>query len=295
MTDHSRDNSSSSGGIRRRGSSNEHDVAIRAIDSINYVGADDAGAVVIASSHGGLYSAGKAVMAGVRGLIVNDAGVGLNSAGIAALAFGERHGLAVATIAHDSARIGDVADMQERGRVSHANAVARDLGIVPDQSCATAVTLMKTASPPPATLACLREHRHEERIVEGAEAVVCIDSASLIRPSDAGRLVVTGSHGGLIGGRRDKAINVDCTFAAFNDAGIGRDEAGIGRLDPLDERGIAAVTVAHMSAEIGDGRSTLRHGIISRTNALARHSGAEVGMPLLALLTAWLARGQDAG
>ena len=260
------------------------------MDSINYIRAEDAGAVVVASSHGGLYSACKAVAAGVRGLIVNDAGVGLNGAGIAALGFSEPYGLAVATIAHDSARIGDVADMQARGLVSNANSHAGALGIALGQSCSEAAARMRDATPVKAAFADMQEYRHDEQIVDGAPAIICIDSASLIAPGDAGRIVVTGSHGGLIGGRRDKAINVDCAFAAFNDAGLGRDSAGIGRLDPLNERGIAAVTVAHTSAEIGNARSTLHHGIISHANSLAQDAGAVARMPLLMFLTDWLER-----
>ena len=291
MTENFRDGSAASGADA--GHDADAAVAARAMNSINDIRADDAGAVVVASSHGGLYSAYKAVAAGVRGLIVNDAGGGRNGAGIAALAFGERHGLAVATIAHDSARIGDVADMQARGLVSHANAGARALAIAPGQSCVAAIARMKRATCVTAAPGELQEHRHEEQIIAGAAGVVCIDSASLIVPEDAGRLVVTGSHGGLIGGRRHKAINVDCAFAAFNDAGLGRDKAGIGRLEPLDARGIAAVTVAHTSAEIGNARSTLRHGIISHANVLAQGAGAAAGMRLLAFLAAWQTRGQS--
>jgi hypothetical protein len=114
-------------------------------------------------------------------------------------------------------------------------------------------------------------------ISEDKPRIVCIDSASLVKEEDAGQIVVTGSHGGLIGGRRSKAFNVKPLLAVFNDAGGGIDRAGIGRLDPLDEMGIAAATAAHTSARIGDSRSTYQEGIISHANQRAKELGASRG------------------
>lgn len=265
-------------------------VEIRTINSINHIREADRGAVVVASSHGGLYSAYKAVAAGVRGVILNDAGKGLEDAGIACLEFCGRYGMPAAVVSHMSARIGDVADMQARGVVSGANDAAQALGVVAGLDCAAAIGKLATAPDMPAVSPGeVAETRHEETLVAGAPAVVCIDSASLIRPEDAGRIVVTGSHGGLIGGDPDKAINVDCLFAAFNDAGVGIDAAGLGRLEPLDWRGIAAATVGHMSARIGDGRSTLHQGIVTHANARAVAMGVRPGVGLHEALSAWLA------
>ena len=70
---------------------------------------------------------------------------------------------------------------------------------------------------------------------------------------DEGEIVVTGSHGGLIGADPKRALKANARLAVFNDAGVGCDEAGITRLAVLDDRGVAAVTVAHTSAKIGDG------------------------------------------
>lgn len=264
-------------------------VEIRAINSINHISGNDRGAVVVASSHGGLYSAYKAVTAGVRGIILNDAGKGLEEAGIASLQYCGRYGLPAAVVSHMSARIGDVADMQARGVISDANEIACTLGVVPGIACADAVARLTAAPEMPVTVPGeMTETRHEETLVEGAPAIICIDSASLIRPEDAGRIVVTGSHGGLIGGDPNKAINVECAFAAFNDAGVGIDRAGLGRLQPLNERGIAAVTVGHMSARIGDGRSTLHQGVITHANARAAALGAHPGVALSHALSAWL-------
>ncbi len=261
----------------------------RSINSINHISESDLGTVVVASSHGGLYSAYKAVTAGVRGIILNDAGRGRDDAGVASLGFCGRYGVPAAVVSHMSARIGDVADMEARGVISDSNDLAAQLGVRPGMRVPDAVTCLLTGDfVVPGTPDEVSETRHEALLVPGTRPLVCIDSASLIRPEDAGRIVITGSHGGLIGGDPHKAINVECAFAAFNDAGVGIDEAGIGRLAPLDRRGIPAVTVDYMSARIGDARSTLHDGIISHANDAATALGMARGRPLAQALGAWL-------
>lgn len=103
------------------------------MDSITQVTMEDAGCMVIAASHGGLSSAEFALQVPLHVVVFNDAGVGKDDAGIAALALLERHGVAAATIAHDSARIGDSLDMWTHGIVSHVNSQARALGIAVGQ------------------------------------------------------------------------------------------------------------------------------------------------------------------
>jgi hypothetical protein len=150
-------------------------------------------------------------------------------------------------------------------------------------ACAAALRRLAALAPCPPVIAAAAENRHEIPVADALRAVVCIDSASLIRPDDAGRVVVTGSHGGLIGGDPAKAVNAPAFFVAFNDAGIGCEQAGLGRLAPLDARSIAAVTVAGASAEIGNALSTLQDGIVSHANAAAAALGAVPGLRLRAL------------
>src|SRR5438094_755872 len=103
--------------------------------------------------------------------------------------------------------------------------------------------------------------------------VWALDSASLVAPEHHDSIVVTGSHGGLLGGRPETALKYDVRAAFYNDAGIGIDEAGISRLPALDGRGIPAATVAAESARIGDARSTYEDGILSHVNARAAALG----------------------
>ena len=93
-----------------------------------------------------------------------------------------------------------------------------------------------------------------------------------------GTIVVTGSHGGLLGGKPETALKYDARAALFNDAGIGIDDAGTTRLAALDARGIAAATVAAASARIGDARSTYEDGILTRVNMSAAALGIAPGV-----------------
>jgi hypothetical protein len=106
---------------------------------------------------------------------------------------------------------------------------------------------------------------------------VALDSASLLTPADIGGIAIMGSHGGLLGGRPETAARVDVFAALYNDADGGIDGAGYTRLPALDARGIAAGTVSAWTAEIGDGMSAWRTGVVSALNATARRLGARVG------------------
>ena len=245
------------------------------VDSVNYLDSAAQGSVVIAGSHGGTYAAYKAVASGARAVILNDAGVGLKGAGIACLDYCEQIGMAAAVVSHTSARIGEAADMLRRGLISNANRLAKNVNCIPGIACAPAAICLKRAPLPIGIPPAYEETRF--LVSEGPPRIVCIDSASLVKTEDVGQIIITGSHGGLIGGKREKAFNVQAFVTIFNDAGVGIDQAGIGRLDPLNERGIAAATVAHTSACIGDSRSTYYEGVISHVNQQAITLGASRG------------------
>ncbi|MFV2091782.1 MAG: hypothetical protein ACC634_01730, partial [Hyphomicrobiales bacterium] len=134
--------------------------------------------------------------------------------------------------------------------------------------------------------AMLDEHEEARRVLhqEARRDIVLVDSASLVKAEDAGRIVITGSHGGLIGGDPARALKADAFLAVFNDAGIGCDNAGLSRLAALDARGIAALTVAHVSARIGDAGSSYDDGIISAVNNRAAGLNLKQGGRLRAAL-----------
>ncbi len=107
--------------------------------------------------------------------------------------------------------------------------------------------------------------------------VLLLDSISALGERGAGRVVVTGSHGG----RSAAAFVLDARVAPravlFNDAGVGKDEAGIVALAMLQARGIAAAAYAHDSARIGDAADGARSGVLSHLNDAARALGLAPG------------------
>ncbi|MGA9015489.1 MAG: hypothetical protein WB509_23615 [Acetobacteraceae bacterium] len=245
-------------------------------DSITRVEPDSAGAVIVNASHGGIYAAYLAAKLQAAAAIFNDAGVGRDRAGIGGLDYLDEFGIAAATVGHDTARIGDGADMMASGVITHANGIAASLGVQPGQSCRAAATALQQARP---------THRAPPEALEGAfllitdpPSVWALDSASLVRPEHKDSIVATGSHGGLLGGKPETALKYDVLAALYNDAGIGKDAAGTSRLPALDARGIAAATVSSVSARIGDARSTYEDGIISRVNARAASLGLREGI-----------------
>jgi hypothetical protein len=245
-------------------------------DSITRVGAEAAGAVVVNGSHGGIYAAYVAAKLRVAAAVFNDAGVGRDQAGIAGLDYLAGLGIPAAAVGHQTARIGDGPDMMARGIVTHANSPAIAIGCQPDLACRDAAAALQQAGPslrepPPALEAAFL-------LIAEMPAVWALDSASLVGAEHAGAVVVTGSHGGLLGGRPDTALKNDALAALFNDAGIGIDEAGVTRLPALDGRGIAAGTVAASGARIGDARSTYEDGILTRVNPRAAALGIAPGM-----------------
>ena len=107
-------------------------------------------------------------------------------------------------------------------------------------------------------------------------ALRVVDSITELSPHDAGCIAVSGSHGGTSSARY--ALAARPALSVFNDAGVGKDEAGIAALAVLQREGLAACTVAHSSARIGDAQSTLDDGIITHANERAESLGVAAGM-----------------
>lgn len=253
-------------------------VRVDALDSITGLTDDHRGHIVVAASHGAVYAAYLAANGGARAVILNDAGVGKGGAGISGLPYLDGFGIAAATISHLSARIGDGDDMLARGVISHVNEAAKALGCRPGQSCAECARLMQSAPPASANPPEQSESRSLLRAEPGEPEVWGADSASLVLPEDSGHIVITGSHGQVLGDRPETALKYDALAAVFSDAGIGADRAGISRLPALDTRRIPAVTVSADSARIGDSRSLYEEGRISCVNETAVALGAKPGI-----------------
>lgn len=230
------------------------------------------GAVLVTGSHAGEIAARYAAAAGVRAAIFNDAGVGLDDAGIAGLRTLQALGLAAAAVSHRSARIGDGDDTLARGTIAHVNALALACGVTLGERLALA-PLAPGMSPPSA------QGRHPLLPADGRRPrAIGLDSIGLVQATDAGAILVIGSHGALHGGDPASALVVDAFAAFFSDAGRGSDEAGVSRLPVLALRSIPAGAVDHRSARIGEARSLWSTGVLSCVNDPLRARGVREGM-----------------
>jgi hypothetical protein len=246
-------------------------------DSVTLLGKTAQGTVVVCGSHGGVIAGLFAAAAGVAGVVFNDAGTGKEQAGIAGLHLIEQYGIAAAAVDHQTARIGDGQDCIDTGIVSFVNHDAVEAGVKIGMSAAEAAERMAMQKAPSQALPPRPPSPAEREpllLEDGCPRVLALDSVSQVGWNMAGSVILGGSHGGIVNG---KAIKAPVRAAFFNDAGLGKDNAGISRLPALDVCGIPGATVSAMSARIGDGLDTYENGTISHVNATARALAIHVG------------------
>jgi hypothetical protein len=118
--------------------------------------------------------------------------------------------------------------------------------------------------------------RHETVTTVNGWRVVLMDSISTIGPADRGCIVISGSHGGRISGAF--ALRHPPALAAFNDAGGGKNGAGLAALALLEGSGIPAIAISHDTARIGDAADAWAEGRISACNAPAAAARIATGM-----------------
>jgi hypothetical protein len=246
--------------------------------TVTKLGPQHVGAVMVAGSHAGVMAAYLAAKGGLRAVVFNDAGRGLDDSGIGGLRYLQALGIPAAAVDCMTARIGDGADMHARGIISHANALAAALGVARGMRCAEAARLLLAAPVKRCTPPDVGETRYVLRERAGEPAVWGVDSASLVRPEDDGRILMVGSHGALLGGDPAAALRCDALAAVFNDAGVGIDGAGVTRLPALAARGMPAAAVDWRSARISDARSCWNTGVLSHVNEVAAALGARPGL-----------------
>ena len=111
--------------------------------------------------------------------------------------------------------------------------------------------------------------------------MVLLDSIALIDADSFDQVVVSGSHGGAsaaqfvldLGQSQGRWPQV----VFYNDAGGGKDRAGIVALDMLGSVGLACATYSHESARIGDAQDGYDHGVLTHANAQAMALGVRPG------------------
>lgn len=248
------------------------------MNSVTNLDAHHRGHVLVAGSHGGLIAGMLAAKAGVHGVILNDAGVGKDEAGIASLSLLDTIGMAAATVSRGSVSMGSAEQALEAGVISYVNHQARAVGIAPGDRCREAAEKLCSAPKPVGELPSLSENRMPLNEAGDYLPILGCDSVCLVSPDDAGKILVVGSHAAMHAADPWSALGAYAAAAFFHDAGCVDDVAGISRLPVLDDYGIPAGAVDYRSARIGDAASLWESGRLSFLNYAAQMAGWQCGM-----------------
>lgn len=252
-----------------------------AMDSLLYIYDDSitVNDVVISGSYCGEATLPHAIRKGVKAMIAHDAGVGKDEAGISALPAGDRHGVPVAAVEGMTASISNGRSMAE-GIISHANDLARALGVVPGQPVLEAARLLlaaTTGNPSevelPLDKSLIEKDRAGDVRIVASSALTNLDAEA----DNSKTVIAWGAHSGAVAGNLLKRWKVRGWIG--NDAGMAKNNTGIGGLPASNALGIPGAAVSAMTARIGNGLSTYEDGIISAVNDLARAKGLSEGMP----------------
>lgn len=249
-------------------------------DSLLYIYNDNITAddVLVVGSYCGAATLPHAFKKGIKAMIAHDAGVGKENAGISALPLGEQHDIPVAAVGCMSASISNGRSMAE-GIISHANAQARALGVKPGQNAAEAAKLLLAAKPGRVneTEVPFDKTVHEKGTLNGGRIFVSSGLIYLPQGQDYSKDVFcSGTHSGSVFAELMSKWRVKGWIS--NDAGMAKNNSGIGGLPLCADMGIAAAAVDCMSARIGDALNTYDEGVISVANTVALDMGVKVGM-----------------
>jgi hypothetical protein len=104
---------------------------IACIDSVSLVNDTDHGQIVLSGSHGGVVAGQRALAIRVHAgaAFYNDAGIGMDDAGVSRLPVLDEMGVAAATVDSNLARIGDGRSTYEDGIISRCNTLAQAMGM----------------------------------------------------------------------------------------------------------------------------------------------------------------------
>jgi hypothetical protein len=246
------------------------------MDSIAFGSPDLAGEAIVTGSHGGASAGEYALRFGVAVMVCNDAGCGKNDAGVAGINLVDGAGIVGIAVGHDTARIGDGLDAWENGVITHRNNAAVRLGVEVGQPLSNELDqlLLRVEGLP---LPTGRDRQMRRQIVgsSGGTNIVVMDSMSQVEQSDRGSVVIAASNAGQESGKLGAAAG--CALVVLNDAGVGKDRAGLQGLLVMEQAGIPCAAVSHNSAEISDGMDTWTNGVISHANGPALKKGLTVG------------------
>ena len=251
------------------------------LDSLGDLQPGNTSPILVCGSHcgGNRNLAGHVKNCHVKAVFLNNAGVGKNQAGIRGLTHYEAENVLACAVDNYSAEIGIACDTYASGIISHTSTQAETIGIQIGDSVKEAIAkIISHRSPAQEGVGFepfdKKEKSNKEslkkqtRIQIDGVCITVTDSITFLNESNSGDIVVCGSHGGLSAGNYAKKYRVKAVF--FNDAGIGKNNAGVKSLESLNNAGILACTVDCMSAEIFNGQDVLDNGVISVCNQLAK-------------------------
>jgi uncharacterized protein YunC (DUF1805 family) len=257
------------------------------LDSLGDLKAGNTSPILVCGSHcGGNRDLARHIKnCRVKTVFLNNAGIGKNQAGIRGLLHYEAENILACAVDNYSAEIGIARDTWESGKISHISTQAEAAGIQIGDSVKEAVAKIIEIINLPLTT---QESKNVESPIKNdvqdnsskgdlkkqtqtqvdGVTITIADSITFLNETNSGDIVVCGSHGGLSAGHYAQKHGVKAVF--FNDAGIGKNNAGVKSLESLSDAGILACTVDCMSAEIFNGQDVLANGIITVCNQLAK-------------------------
>lgn len=257
------------------------------LDSLGDLQPSNTSPILVCGSHcgGNRNLAGHVKNCHVKAVFLNNAGIGKNQAGIRGLTHYEAENILACAVDHNSAEIGIAHDTWESGTISHTSTQAEAVGIQIGDSVKKAVAKIINIIKHPSSIQKSKDFesliKNEVKDISSKEdlkkqtqtqidgvGITVTDSITFLNENNSGDIVVCGSHGGLSAGDYAKKHRVKAVF--FNDAGIGKNNAGVKSLESLSDAGILACTVDCMSAEIFNGQDILGNGIITVCNQLAK-------------------------
>jgi len=237
---------------------------------------DTTGTTVITGSHGGISSGRYAASLGVSGVVFNEAGIGRDGAGVESLSYLDDLGCPAAVVDNDTARIGDGVDMARNGEITRVNDVAASLGCEPGQNALDCAAAIHDGDADPVS-ADVDTDLTEVELDGGDVPIWAVDSIGLISDRHEGAITIAGSHGERLAAEFETYVSTEVAGITLYDAGIGKEDAGIGRLATMNDRGVPAAAVDVESAHIGDAVSAWEDGVLSHVNDRAASLGVEPG------------------
>ncbi|MHB1137684.1 MAG: carboxymuconolactone decarboxylase family protein [Microthrixaceae bacterium] len=253
----------------------EHDgCRVMLMDSARYCDERNTGDVVIAASYCGVLPVRLVAPHRPRGVIAHDVGIAADGSGIAGLWYLEALGIPAASVAAESAELGQGRDMYDAGVISRVNILAERCGVELGMPVARAAELLGTRDP--GNREATTKVRRETKESDGqGHSIVVTDSIVFALPEDTSNVLVTAGHTGKTGAVFIEAVSPRGFICA--DGGPAKNGSGTSGLAALDESGLPGACYDVSTAAMGDAFDAWERGTVSAANELARARGVRPG------------------